>query len=148
MVIYFYHTSRRRIEKKRKKKSYVLALNGSSLIKELFTTAKSKKSINLSIIVKGIVQLPQTTGPKELFSCPKQQAQREILFSPCKEIKKKKTEKEKTKDYCSLGIGSAGVITIDSFIPITRTKWAFALFGQINQPFALLSKLNREMLLF
>ena len=71
-------------------------------------------------------------GPKELFSCPKQQAQREILFSPCKEIKKKKTEKEKTKDYCSLGIGSVGVITIDSFIPITRTKWAFALFGQIN----------------
>ena len=56
MVIYFYHTSRRGIEKKRKKKnSYVLALNGSSLIKELFTTAKSKKSINLSIIVKGIV---------------------------------------------------------------------------------------------
>ena len=149
MVIYFYHTSRRGIEKKRKKKnSYVLALNGSSLIKELFTTAKSKKSINLSIIVKGIVQLPLTTGPKELFSCPKQQAQREILFSPCKEIKKKKTEKEKTKDYCSLGIGSAGVITIDSFIPITRTKWAFALFRQINQPFALLSKLNREMLLF
>ena len=56
MVIYFYHTSRRGTEKKRKKKnSYVLALNGSSLIKELFTTAKSKKSINLSIIVKGIV---------------------------------------------------------------------------------------------
>ena len=29
-----------------------------------------------------------------------------------------------------------------------RTKLPFALFGQINQPFALLSKLNREMPLF
>ena len=29
-----------------------------------------------------------------------------------------------------------------------RTKLPFALFGQINQPFAILSKLNREMPLF
>ena len=40
-----------------------------------------------------------------------------------------------------------GMATFTNILYI-RTKLPFALFGQINQPFALLPKLNREMPLF
>ena len=41
-----------------------IIIKGFPSIKKLFTTTKSRKSMNLSIIVKGIVQLPKTTNLK------------------------------------------------------------------------------------
>ena len=75
------------------------------------------RSINLSIIVKDIVQLPKTTSPKKLFNSPKTTGPKEIFFLPCKKWKRKKNWKEKKyKNYWSSRIGSIGVVIAASSI--------------------------------
>ena len=97
-----------------------IIIKGFPSIKKLFTTTKSRKSMNLSIIVKGIVQLPKTMGPRRNIFLALQ--------------RNKKLKRKKIKDYCSLGTGSIGAsfITSAAFVASSITFSAIASKGRSN----------------
>ena len=74
------------------------------------------KSINLSIIVKEIVQLPKTTSPKNYSIVLNNEPKRDIVFALPKIKLKKNMERKKHISYCSSGIGFARVVVAASSI--------------------------------